>query len=52
LGTPAALGTGPAAAAFAALTDAVLDAVPVVEMADCTVRLLGSIESALGPVAS
>src|ERR1700738_2073666 len=50
-GLPAALGDGPAAAAFAALADAVLEAVPVVEMADCTARLLDQIEEALGPAA-
>ena len=40
VGRPAALGDGPAAAAFSALVDAVLEAVPVVEMHDCTARLL------------
>jgi ATP-binding protein involved in chromosome partitioning len=49
-GLPAAVGDGPAAAAFAALADAVLEAVPVVEMADCTARLLEHIEVALGPL--
>jgi ATP-binding protein involved in chromosome partitioning len=49
-GLPAAVGDGPAAAAFAALADAVLEAVPVVEMADCTARLLDQIEVALGPL--
>jgi ATP-binding protein involved in chromosome partitioning len=48
-GTPAALGRGPAAAAFAALADAVLAAVPVVEMRDCTARLLDQVEEAVGP---
>jgi ATP-binding protein involved in chromosome partitioning len=51
LGRPAALAGGPAAVAFAALADAVLEAVPVVEMADCTARLLDDVEAALGPVA-
>jgi ATP-binding protein involved in chromosome partitioning len=50
VGQPAALSGGPAAAAFAALADAVLEAVPVVEMADCTARLLDDVEAALGPV--
>jgi ATP-binding protein involved in chromosome partitioning len=49
-GEPAALSGGPAAAAFAALADAVLEAVPVVEMADCTARLLDQIDVALGPL--
>ena len=49
VGLPAALGDGPAAAAFAALADAVLEAVPVVEMSDCTARLLDDVEAALGP---
>jgi ATP-binding protein involved in chromosome partitioning len=40
VGRPVALGDGPAAAAFSALVDAVLEAVPVVEMHDCTARLL------------
>jgi ATP-binding protein involved in chromosome partitioning len=49
-GQPAAVGDGPAAAAFAALADAVMEAVPVVEMADCTARMLDQIEDALGPL--
>jgi ATP-binding protein involved in chromosome partitioning len=48
-GRPAALGDGPVAAAFAALVDAVIDVAPVVEMQDCTARILGAIEDALGP---
>jgi ATP-binding protein involved in chromosome partitioning len=50
VGVPAALGQGAAATAFAALADAVLEAVPVVEMSDCTARLLDQVEEALGPV--
>jgi len=46
-GMPAALGTGPVAAAFAALADAVTEAVPVVEMRDCTARLLELVEAAV-----
>jgi ATP-binding protein involved in chromosome partitioning len=49
-GLPAAVGAGPAAVAFAALADAFLEAVPVVEMADCTARLLDQIDLALGPL--
>ncbi len=48
-GAPAALGTGPIADAFAALVDAVLEAIPVVEMHDCTARLFEQMEAALGP---
>ena len=40
IGEPAALGGGPVAAAFAAFTDAFEEAIPVVEMHDCTARLL------------
>jgi ATP-binding protein involved in chromosome partitioning len=46
-GEPASAGGGPAAVAFAALADAVLAAIPVVEMKDCTARLLDQIELAL-----
>jgi ATP-binding protein involved in chromosome partitioning len=46
-GEPAALDrTGPGAV-FAALVDAVLDVAPVVEMRDCTARLLDSVEAAM-----
>ena len=48
-GTPAALGEGPSAAAFAALVDAVVEAAPVVAMEDCTARLFDAIDDALGP---
>jgi ATP-binding protein involved in chromosome partitioning len=47
LGEPAALGDGPAADAFAALADAVMEAVPVVEMQDCTARILELVEAAV-----
>jgi ATP-binding protein involved in chromosome partitioning len=47
LGQPAALGTGAVAAAFAALADAVMEAVPVVEMRDCTARILDLVDVAL-----
>jgi len=47
IGQPAALGTGPVAVAFAALADAVMEAVPVVEMQDCTARLLDLVDVAL-----
>jgi ATP-binding protein involved in chromosome partitioning len=46
-GEPASGGSGPAAVAFAALADTVLAAIPVVEMKDCTARLLDQVELAL-----
>ncbi len=46
-GEPAALGSGPVAAAFAALADAVIEAVPVVEMQDCTARILDLVTAAV-----
>ncbi len=49
LGEPASLGTGPIAEAFGALVDAVLEAIPVVEMQDCTARVFDQIEAVLGP---
>jgi ATP-binding protein involved in chromosome partitioning len=48
-GEPAALHDGPVAAAFEALADAVTEVMPVVEMQDCTARLLEQVEKALGP---
>lgn len=45
-GSPAALGTGPVAAAFSDLADAVMEAIPVVEMQDCTARILDLVDSA------
>jgi ATP-binding protein involved in chromosome partitioning len=47
-GVPAALGDGPAAEAFAALVDAVVAIAPVVELHDCTARLLDVVDAALG----
>ena len=50
-GSPAALGDGPAAAAFAALVRRVVDeAIPPVAMGGCTARILENVEAALGPV--
>jgi ATP-binding protein involved in chromosome partitioning len=46
-GRPAALTAGPAADAFAQLTDTVLEICPPTEMAGCTARLLGAVEAAL-----
>ncbi len=48
-GNPAALGSGDTAADFAALVDAVVAVAPLVEMRDCTARLLDVVEGALGP---
>ncbi|MGH9126004.1 MAG: Mrp/NBP35 family ATP-binding protein [Acidimicrobiales bacterium] len=45
-GSPAALGTGPVAAAFSDLADTVMEAIPVVEMQDCTARILDLVDSA------
>ena len=47
-GSPAALGAGAVAAAFSALADSVMEAVPVVEMRDCTARILELVETATG----
>jgi ATP-binding protein involved in chromosome partitioning len=46
-GEPAALGTGAVAEAFSALAEAVMEAVPVVEMKDCTARLLELVNAAV-----
>ena len=46
-GQPAALDGGQAGGVFAALVDAVLDIAPVVEMSDCTARMLDAIEAAV-----
>ena len=47
LGTPAALGDGPAAEAFAALAERIAtEAIPVVKMEDCTARLFAAIATA------
>jgi ATP-binding protein involved in chromosome partitioning len=50
-GRPAALGSGPAADAFAALVRRIVDeAIPPVAMGGCTARLLAGVEAALGPL--
>jgi ATP-binding protein involved in chromosome partitioning len=46
-GQPAALEGGEAGEVFGALVDAVLEVAPVVEMSDCTARLLDAVEAAL-----
>jgi ATP-binding protein involved in chromosome partitioning len=46
-GAPAALGSGPEAAVWAALADAVVAVAPVVEMRDCTARLFEAVDAAL-----
>jgi ATP-binding protein involved in chromosome partitioning len=49
-GAPVALGDGPAAEAFRAIAGRIVDeAIPPVDMAGCTARLLDSVEAALGP---
>ncbi len=49
-GAPVALGEGPAAEAFHAIAGRIVDeAIPPVDMAGCTARLLDSVEAALGP---
>jgi ATP-binding protein involved in chromosome partitioning len=49
-GDPVALGTGAAADAFRALARRIVDeALPPVDMAGCTARMLASVEAALGP---
>jgi ATP-binding protein involved in chromosome partitioning len=48
-GAPAALIAGPVADAFEALAAAVIEVMPVVEMQDCTARILEQVEKALGP---
>jgi len=50
-GTPVALAEGPAAEAFRALAEVIVsEAVPPVEMAGCTARILEAAEAALGPI--
>jgi ATP-binding protein involved in chromosome partitioning len=51
-GTPVVLdGTGPAAAAFAAIAERLATEIaPPVDMAGCSARLLDAVEQALGPV--
>jgi ATP-binding protein involved in chromosome partitioning len=46
-GSPAALGTGPAAEAFSALADRVLEVIPPMDLTGCTARLLGAVDRAL-----
>jgi ATP-binding protein involved in chromosome partitioning len=46
-GEPAALDDGVAGNTFAALVDAVLDVAPVVEMRDCTARMLDAVAASL-----
>jgi ATP-binding protein involved in chromosome partitioning len=46
-GEPAALDGGTSGQVFAALVDAVLDIAPVVEMGDCTARMLDAIDAAV-----
>ncbi|MGI9118645.1 MAG: Mrp/NBP35 family ATP-binding protein [Acidimicrobiales bacterium] len=49
-GVPVALGDGPAADAFRAIARRIVDeAIPPVDMAGCTARLLDNVEAALGP---
>jgi ATP-binding protein involved in chromosome partitioning len=49
-GEPVALGEGPAAEAFRAIARRIVDeAIPPVDMAGCTARLLDNVEAALGP---
>ena len=49
-GVPVALGDGPAAQAFRDIARRIVDeAIPPVDMAGCTARLLENVEAALGP---
>jgi ATP-binding protein involved in chromosome partitioning len=47
-GEPAALGEGAAARSFAELVDAVTEVAPVIELKDCTARMLDAVEAAVG----
>ena len=47
-GEPAALGEGDAARSFSQLADAVTDVAPVIEMKDCTARMLDAVEAVVG----
>jgi ATP-binding protein involved in chromosome partitioning len=47
-GEPAALGEGDAARSFSELADAVTDVAPVIEMKDCTARMLDAVEAVAG----
>ena len=46
-GEPAALGQGQAAASFSDLVDAVVEVAPVLEMQNCTARMLDAVDAAL-----
>jgi ATP-binding protein involved in chromosome partitioning len=46
-GEPAALGGGDAARSFSELVDAVIEVAPVIEMRDCTARMLDAVEAAV-----
>jgi ATP-binding protein involved in chromosome partitioning len=48
-GEPASLGDSAVAAAFSALVDRVVEAAPVVEMKDCSARMMDLIEASLVP---
>ena len=47
-GEPAALGKGDAARSFSVLVDAVIDVAPVIELKDCTARMLDAVEAVAG----
>jgi ATP-binding protein involved in chromosome partitioning len=47
-GEPAALGEGGAARSFSELVDAVTEVAPVIELKDCTARMLDAVEAAAG----
>ena len=47
-GEPAALGGGDAARSFSELVDAVTDVAPIIEMKDCTARMLDAVEAVVG----
>jgi ATP-binding protein involved in chromosome partitioning len=50
VGSPVALGNGPAAEAFAALAERIaVDVIPVVKMEDCTARLFAAVAAAEQP---
>jgi ATP-binding protein involved in chromosome partitioning len=46
-GEPAALGEGHAATSFSKLVDAVTEVAPVIELKDCTARMLDAVEAAV-----
>jgi ATP-binding protein involved in chromosome partitioning len=47
IGEPAAVGGGEAAESFSQLVDAILEVAPVIEMRDCTARLLDAVSAAV-----